>query len=164
MIGVLHLIGGLAGIIPGIYSVDDVNEIYDFCQQHINETSCMEELFWEEETTTTVAITWALYYIIISSFLLFGIFKKKTTLFEPLMAAHDTMAGLLVLFFVVTLILQIHVRLPFLDILVFVIFSGLVILFEVYCLLVVRAYYKQLKKENEEDHRALTEHDSDMLT
>lgn len=46
-------VGGLAGIVPGIYSVDDVNETYNFCQEHINQTDCMEELFWEGKIVFT---------------------------------------------------------------------------------------------------------------
>ncbi|KAK8407072.1 hypothetical protein O3P69_002004 [Scylla paramamosain] len=159
VIGVFILVSGffvlLAGaqILAGGKSDGPIS-----CWNWYEDVSECENKFWKVGKTSSItSIVVACCYIKISSFLLYGIHKKKTAFFIPMMVAHVIKITFMILGSVVLIILMIYEGVPSAAIFPITVGIGLAIFLKTYCLLVIRAYYYQLKREKGLIHTALIE-------
>lgn len=158
VISVIILVGGSFSILGGIQTLaGDKSDIVVFCQDEEDPPQC-EETFWNIEKSASISsLVTACFHIIFSSFLLYGILKKKTAFFIPLMVVYVIQIGIMILASVVALILLMYAGIPFGGITLLAAIMGSLIFLETYCLLVIRAYYYQLKREKGHVHTALND-------
>ncbi|XP_045131553.1 lysosomal-associated transmembrane protein 4B-like [Portunus trituberculatus] len=167
VIGVFHLVGGCLGILGGIQILTgDKSDLVITCQESEETSDCGDES-WKigtenftgtEKTSAILSLVEACFSIIFSCFLLYGILKKKTAFFIPLMVIYVIQIGIMILTSVVIIILLLFLGATFGIVFFIATFLGLLIFFVTYCLLVIRAYYYQLKREKGHVHTALNDH------
>ncbi|KAK8407076.1 hypothetical protein O3P69_002004 [Scylla paramamosain] len=159
VIGVFILVGGCFGLLGGAQTLaGGKSDIATFCQNMDEDVSECVNKFWKVEKASSISsIVVACFHIIFSSFLLYGILKKKTAFFIPLMVVYVIQISIMILASVALIIFMIYEGVPSPAIYFFTVIVGSVIFLETYCLLVIRAYYYQLKREKGHAHTALNE-------